>query len=153
MSISGTDQTSTSNSIEKPKINAKARLRNLGDGVIEFDGVFVRFYVLKGRFRKQRELALEISVADVEGVDREGNELNVTSKGIVNHFVIDKAGLVDEFFEDINKALETQKTSGAASQTEPLPEAIATGETSRAKKSISERFSIKAVYHCFTQPI
>ena len=56
------------------KTEAKARLRNIGDGVLEFDGDVVRFYVLKGRFRKQRELVREISVADVESLGREGNE-------------------------------------------------------------------------------
>jgi hypothetical protein len=96
MSASGNEQTPPESSMTSTvKAEVKARLRNFGDGVLEFDGGIVRFYVVKGRFRKQRELVREISVVDLESLSRDGNELSVSSKGVTSYFVVDKAGSLD----------------------------------------------------------
>lgn len=110
MSTSGAEQSpSESKKSNAAKMEVKARLRNLGEGALEFDGGVVRFYVEKGRFRKSRELVKEIRVVDVEGLGREGNELSVSSNGVTSYFVVDKAESVDGLFTNLSSLVEQRK--------------------------------------------
>ena len=105
------------------KISAKARLRNFGEGTLEFVENAVKFYVEKGRFRKRKEIAKEIPIADIESVEKEENELSITSKGVTSYFILEKPTLVEELHAEIARALEEQRrTSEDTGETKKEPE-------------------------------
>jgi hypothetical protein len=93
----------------KPVNIVKARLRNVGDGVLEFTDDVVKFYVETGRFRKQRKVVREISLVDVESVDRQGNGLSITWKGTTETFDIKQSSQVDAIYERITANLTKRK--------------------------------------------
>src|SRR4030065_2418831 len=88
------------------ELTAKARLRNFGDGVITIDGDAVKFYVETGRFRKHRKIVREIPLADVESVERQGNDLSILWKGTTDMFVSEQAAQVELIYERIMSALK-----------------------------------------------
>ena len=88
---------------------AKARLRNVGNGTLELVGNAIKFYVEKGRLRKQKEIAKEIPIADIERVERVGNELSITWKGATDRFVMEKAELAEAMHAKITEALDVQR--------------------------------------------
>jgi hypothetical protein len=88
---------------------AKARLRNLGDGTLELIGNTLKFHIEKGRLKKQKELAKEIPMADIESIERIENELSITWKGVTDRFVIEKAELAGTIYEKITEALGAQR--------------------------------------------
>ena len=88
---------------------AKARLRNVGAGTVEFAGNTIKFYVKKGRFSKQRRLAKEIPIADIESTERVENEFSVTWKGVTDRFVFEKAGTAEDFHSKVTEALNVQR--------------------------------------------
>ena len=69
------------------ELTVKARLRNFGDGVLVLADDAVKFYVETGRFRKHRKIVREIPLADVESVERQGNDLSIVWKGTTDMFV------------------------------------------------------------------
>ena len=87
----------------------KARLRNVGNGTLELVGNTIKFHVEQGRLKKQKEIAKEIPIADIESVERVGNELNVTWKGVTDRFVIEKAELAETIHAKITEALDAQR--------------------------------------------
>ncbi len=107
------------------KIIAKARLRNFGEGTLEFNENTVNFYVEKGRFRKRQEKAKEIPIADIESVEKEANELSITSKGVPSYFILEKATLAEELHTEITRALKEQrKTSEDAGEAKKKQEEV-----------------------------
>jgi hypothetical protein len=92
-----------------PESKAKARLRNLGNGTLEFNGSVIKFYVEKGRVKKQKETAREISIADIEGIERVGNEFTITWKGTTDAFVTEKAELVEAIYAKVTEALNEKR--------------------------------------------
>jgi hypothetical protein len=92
-----------------PKSSAKARLRNLGNGTLELTGDTIRFYTEKGRLRKRKVIAKEIPIAEIENIERVGNEFSITWKGIAYAFVSEKAELVDAIYEKAMEALKEQR--------------------------------------------
>jgi hypothetical protein len=88
---------------------AKARLRNVGNGTIELVDNTIKFYVEQGRFKRQRQIAKEIPLADIETVERVENELNVTWKGVTDRFVIEQAELAETMRTKITEVLDAQK--------------------------------------------
>jgi hypothetical protein len=87
----------------------KARLTNIGDGVLELTTDAVKFYVETGRFRKRRNVVREIPLADVESVERQGNDLSVTWKGTIETFTIKQSPQVDAIAEKITANLMMHK--------------------------------------------
>ena len=87
---------------------AKARLRNVGNGTLELVGNTIKFHVETGRFKKRKEIAKEIPVADIESMERVGNELSITWKGVTDRFVIEKAELAETIHAKITEALSVQ---------------------------------------------
>jgi len=61
--------------------SCKAKLEDLGEGVLEFDGNTIRFYVEVGFFRKEKRIILEIDMADVISVKHSATELVVNWNG------------------------------------------------------------------------
>ena len=87
----------------------KAHLIGLGSGTLEFIDNTIKFHIEKGRFRKRQELSREIPMADIEAINRVGNELSVTWKGSTDIFVIENTEQVGPIFEKIPKTSEEQK--------------------------------------------
>ena len=88
---------------------AKARLRNLGSGTLEFTDNTIKFRVEKGRLKKRKEIAREIPIADIENIERVGNEFSITWKGVTETFVTEKAELVGTIYEKVTEALKEQR--------------------------------------------
>jgi hypothetical protein len=88
---------------------AKARLRNLGNGMLELTDNTIKFHMEKGYFKKRKEIAREIPTTDIESINRVGNELSITWKGVTDRFVIEKAESVGTIYERITEALKEQR--------------------------------------------
>jgi len=86
----------------------KAKLGNRGSGMLEFVDNTLKFYVEKGRFKKQSETVREIPLADIEKATVEGKEFSVTWKGVADVFVIEKGESANTVCEEINSALSGQ---------------------------------------------
>jgi hypothetical protein len=89
--------------------SAKASLRNLGSGRLEFIGNTVRFHMEKGYFKKRKKIAREIPLTEIESIERVGNELSITWKGVTDIFVIEETELVGMIHERITEALNEQE--------------------------------------------
>jgi hypothetical protein len=113
------DQSSTS------KDNtSKAYLRNFGNGKLQFTEQGLKFFVEKGRLKKQKEIAKEIPLTNIESVTLETNELAVLWNGVTDRFIIEDKKLAAEICEKINEFLSKpmqKPTELAASVTvEPI---------------------------------
>jgi hypothetical protein len=106
-----------------PEPIARARLRNVGNGALELDSNTLKFHVEKGRLKKQKELAKEIPIAEIESTERSGNELSITWKGITDRFVMEKAELAEameaRITEAVNAKEKTLETKVMAPKQEP----------------------------------
>ena len=87
----------------------KAYLIGLGSGTLEFIDNTIKFHIEKGRLRKRKILVREIPMADIEGMDRVGNELSITWKGTTDIFVIGETELAGTIFKRIPKTSREQK--------------------------------------------
>jgi hypothetical protein len=87
----------------------KGRLRSFGDCVLEFTGSGMKFYVETGRFRKRSRIIREIPLADVENVERQGNDLSIARKDTADVFVAEKASQAEPIYERITAALKELK--------------------------------------------
>ncbi len=105
------------NPFEKPsvQISSKAYLRNFGKGKLKFADDALKFYQYSGRLTKKKSLAKLIPLAKIEKVTLVSDELNVTSQGITESFVInDKAFAqfvylkTNEFLSQPEESKETQ---------------------------------------------
>ena len=83
----------------------KAKLGNRGSGMLEFVDNKLKFYVERGRFKKQSETVREIPLADIEKATVEGKEFSVTWKGVADVFVVEKGESANTICEEINSAL------------------------------------------------
>jgi hypothetical protein len=88
------------------ELTEKARLRNFGDGVVVITDDIVKFYVETGRFRKHRKIIREIPLADVENVERQGNDLSIFWKDTTDVFAIAKPSQVEPVLQRIMAALK-----------------------------------------------
>lgn len=86
----------------------KAKLGNRGSGMLEFVDNTLKFYVERGRFKKQSEIIREIPLADIEKAIVEGKEFSVTWKGVADVFVVEKGESANKVCEEINSALSGQ---------------------------------------------
>jgi hypothetical protein len=88
------------------ELTVKTRLRNFGDGILVLADDALKFYVETGRFRKHRKIVREIPLADVENVERQGNDLGIIWKGTIDMFVSEQAAQVELIYERITSALK-----------------------------------------------
>ena len=88
----------------------KAHLIGLGSGTLEFADNTIKFHIKKGRFRKRKELSKKIPMADIEGMNRVGNELSITWKGTTDTFVIEETEFAGTIFEKIPETLREQRS-------------------------------------------
>lgn len=93
----------------------KAHLIGLGSGSLEFIDNSLRFYIEKGRFKKQQQLAKEIPTVDIHEVILEGKELSITWKGSHDIFVLDDIESSEVF---LGKVLRTSEEPKKASEDE-----------------------------------
>jgi hypothetical protein len=63
----------------------------------------------KGRLKKRKEIAREIPIADIENIERVGNEFSITWKGVTETFVTEKAELVGTIYEKVTEALKEKR--------------------------------------------
>jgi hypothetical protein len=89
-------------------LTVKGRLINFGDGVLEFTENGIKFYVKTGRFRKRRKIVREIPLADVESVERQGNDLSIVWKDTTDMFVVEQPSQVEPVHERITAALKAR---------------------------------------------
>ena len=87
----------------------KAHLIGLGSGTLEFIDNTIKFHITKGRFKKRKELSREIPMADIDGMNRMGNELSITWKGTTDTFVIEETEFAGTIFEKIPETLREQR--------------------------------------------
>ena len=87
----------------------KAYLIGLGSGTLEFIDSTIKFHISKGRLRKRKELVREIPMADIEGMNRVGNELSITWKGTADTFVIEEKEFAGTIFEKIPETFREQR--------------------------------------------
>ena len=87
----------------------KASPKNLDRGTLELSGDTIKFHPDKERFKKQKEIAKDIPLADVENIDRMANEISITWKGVTETFVMQKAELAITIYERITAALDEQR--------------------------------------------
>lgn len=87
----------------------KARLRNFGEGTLDLNDGGIKFYAKTGRFRKRREIAREISIAEIEGVEKQGNDLTIAWKGTTDMFVIEQTSQLEIIYEKISTKLTERK--------------------------------------------
>jgi len=87
----------------------KAHLIGLGSGMLEFIDNTIKFHMEKGHIRKRKELAREIPMVDIEGMNRVGNELSITWKGFTDIFVIEETELVGTIFESLPETSREQR--------------------------------------------
>jgi len=93
-----------------PESTAKARLKNLGSGTLEFiDNTTIRFYIEKGLFKKRKKIAREIPITDIENIEQVGNEFRIKWKGVTDIFAMEKAELVGTINERVTEALKEQR--------------------------------------------
>jgi hypothetical protein len=90
-------------------LTVKGRLINFGDGVLEFTENGIKFYVETGRFRKRRKIVREMPLADVESVERQGNNLSIVWKDATDTFVVAQPSQVESIHERITAALKERK--------------------------------------------
>jgi hypothetical protein len=88
------------------ELTVKARLRNFGDGALVLADDSVKFYVETGRFRKHRKIIREIPVADVESVERQGNDLSIAWKENTDVFAMAQPSQIEPIYERLMAALK-----------------------------------------------
>jgi hypothetical protein len=87
---------------------SKTYLRNFCNGKLEFTGRSLKFYVEKGRLKKQKEIAKEVFLNTLENVTLESNELTVVSNGVTDRFVIEDKKLAEAIYAKTNELLKEQ---------------------------------------------
>jgi hypothetical protein len=101
---------------------SKAYLRNFGNGKLQFTESALRFYVEKGRLKKQKEMAKEIPLTNIDSVALEANELAVSWNSVTDRFVVEDKKLVAEIFEKLNASLGKPKELTIESEVSGTPE-------------------------------
>ena len=87
----------------------KVSVKNFGSGMLEFADNTIKFQVAKGSFKKQKETAIKIPIADVENVRQDGKELSITWNSITDTFTAEKPELLTVISEKITAAVNEQK--------------------------------------------
>lgn len=132
-----------------PKIATvvKARLRNFGNGILEVGDDAVRFYVETGRFKKQRKISREIQLNEVEGVERQGNDLTITWKDTMDMFVIEQPSQVDAIYERINTNLAERRKKVENKNIVLQAQTDLTQTTNNAMETVYSLFSLLEQLH------
>jgi hypothetical protein len=89
----------------------KASLKNRGNGRLQFVNDILKFYLERGRFKKQSEIVREIPLIDIENAALLGNEFSVTWKGVADIFVVETVESAKTICEEMNSALKNQEES------------------------------------------
>jgi hypothetical protein len=87
----------------------KAQLLGVGSGKLEFIDNTIKFHIKKSYLRRRKEFSKEIHMADIEGMNRVGNELNITWKGITYPFIIEEKEIAGTIFEKIPQTSREQR--------------------------------------------
>jgi hypothetical protein len=104
------------NAVSKAVI-VKVRLRNVGEGFLELIDDRIKFYVETGHFRKQRKILREIQFADVESIERQGNDLHVIWKDNTEMFAFEQQSQLEAIRERITMAFKERKKEQETEET------------------------------------
>jgi hypothetical protein len=111
---------------EKETLTSKAYMRNVGKGEVEYTAQTIKFYLEKGRFSKERTLAKEVPLADVEETVLDDKELAVTAKEVTYRYVLDNRQVAQAMHEKLTEFLKVGKQPAMAAEpvvpVEPTPE-------------------------------
>jgi len=129
------------------ELTAKARLRNFSNGVLVLTGDAAKFYVETGRFRKQRKIAREIPLTDVENVERQGNDLSVTWKGTTEVFAMEQASQVAPIHERITTAMKERKKEAEKKEVVDEKQVELGHVTVKAVETVDSLFSLLGNLH------
>jgi hypothetical protein len=101
-------------------------MRNVGKGEVEYTAQTIKFYLEKGRFSKERTLAKEVPLADVEETVLDDKELAVTAKEVTYRYVLDNRQVAQAMHEKLTEFLKVGKQPAMAAEpvvpVEPTPE-------------------------------
>jgi hypothetical protein len=97
---------------------AKARLRNLGSGTLEFADNTIKFYIERGYLKKQKKTVRDIPMTDIENIEQVGNEFRITWKGVTDIFDMEEAESAGTIYERINEALKEQRKMSEGAEAE-----------------------------------
>jgi hypothetical protein len=100
---------------------SKAYMRNVGKGEVEYTPNAIRFYLEKGRFSKEKTLAKEVPLADVQETVLEDKELAVTANEVTYRYVIDNRQVAQALHEKLVEFLKTGKQPAAEEPATPAP--------------------------------
>ena len=128
-------------------LTVKGRLRNFGDGVLEFTENGIKFYVETGRFRKRRKIVREIPLADVESVERQGNDLSIVWKDATDMFVVEQPSQVEPVHERITAALKERKKEQENKETDTQQQNELAQMTANAMEAADSLFDILKNLH------
>ena len=100
----------------KPDDSADQQTPQMQKGIevakVELSGGVIKFFVAKGRGKKQWVAAREIPVSEVESIEKFGTELKVTWKGTADTFFTrEKNDLFGEVADQVNQTLEQKRKS------------------------------------------
>ena len=129
------------------ELNVKARLRNFGDGVLVLTDDAVRFYVESGLFKKRRKIIRDIPMADVESVERQGNDLSIFWKGTTDMFVIAQLSQVQLIFERMTAALKERTKDAEKKEANDQKQAEVAQMTAHAMETADSLFDILRNLH------
>ena len=87
----------------------KAHLIGLGSGKLEFIDNTIKFHIKKSRLRRRKEFSKEIPMADIEGMNRVGNELSIKCKWVTYPFIIEEKEIAGTIFEKIPQTSREQR--------------------------------------------
>jgi len=95
--------------LSNPQSTVKAYLLGFGSGMLEFIDGTLRFHLGKRHFRKRNNIIREIPMSDIKSMNRTGNELSLTWKGVMDIFVIEETELAGTIFERITQNSRERK--------------------------------------------
>ena len=88
---------------------AKATVKTMGTGDLEFSENTLRFTLKKSLLGRQKEVAIKIPVADIETVKQDGNSFVVLWNGITDTFTLQKPECFKPILEKLKLALDEVK--------------------------------------------
>ena len=94
---------------------------------VEVSENIVKFFVAKGLLKKQWIVVKEIPLLEIEHIEKFGNQLSITWKGVTYTFFSKETGVFSKLVDQVNGILQGASTEPPASPTsdviQPAPEA------------------------------
>jgi hypothetical protein len=115
-----------------------AYLRNVGKGKLRFADDVLKFYIVKGRITKKKDLVKQIRLADIQKVNLLANELNVTSQDTTDIVVVKDRAFAQFLYLKTSEFLATNEKLAEA----PAPITIDVITKEEPRPTLDVSFSI-----------